>query len=77
MVSTASVAPASAPAAPGLSPDDLLAELVKLKKQGFTTDLLVDYVHQKSLSSKLTADDMVEWKNAGMPQEVIKAALDR
>lgn len=73
----ASVAPAAAPSAPGVSPDDLLAELVKLKKQGFTTDLLVDYVKQKSLSSRLTADDMVEWKDAGMPQEVIKAALDR
>jgi len=62
---------------PGISPDELLAELVKLKKQGFTTDLLLDYVHQKNLSSPLTADDMVEWKNAGIPQEVIKAVLDR
>jgi hypothetical protein len=73
----ASVAPGAAPAAPGMSPDELLAELVKLKKQGFTTDLLVGYVNQKNLSSPLTADDMVEWKNAGMPQEVIKAALAR
>jgi hypothetical protein len=71
----ASTAPAAA--APGVSPDDLLAELVKLKKQGFTADLLVDYVNGKNLSSTLTADDMVEWKNAGMPQEVIKAALAR
>jgi hypothetical protein len=73
----ASTAPAAAPAGPSVSPGDLLAELVKLKKQGFTTDLLVDYVNQKSLSSKLSADDMVAWKNAGMPQEVIKAALAR
>jgi hypothetical protein len=74
----ASVAPAAAaPAAPGMSPDELLTELVKLKKQGFTPDLLVDYVNQKRLSSGLTADDMVKWKNAGMPQEVIKAALGR
>lgn len=73
----ASTAPAVAPATPGMSPDELLAELVKLKKQGFTTDLLVNYVDQKRLSSGLTADDMVKWKNAGMPQEVIKAALGR
>jgi len=71
----ASVAPASE--GQGISPDDLLAELVKLKKQGFTADLLVDYVRKKNLSGPLTADDMVEWKNAGIPQEVIKAALDR
>lgn len=60
-----------------ISPQALLDELVKLKKQGFTTDLLVDYVSQKALSPALTADDMVKWKQAGMPQEVIKAALDR
>jgi uncharacterized lipoprotein YajG len=68
---------AKAPAGPPISPADLLAELVKLKKQGFTTELLVDYVDQKSLGSALTADDMVSWKQAGMPQEVIKAALAR
>lgn len=72
-----SVAPAAASAAPGMSPDELLAELIKLKEQGFTTSLLVGFVNQKSLASPLTADDMVEWKDAGMPQEVIKAALDR
>lgn len=68
---------AKAPSGPPVSPADLLAELVKLKKQGFTTDLLVDYVNQKNLSSPLSADDMVSWKQAGMPQEVIKAALAR
>lgn len=60
-----------------ISPQELLAELVKLKQQGFTTDLMVNYVRQKRLSSPLTADDMVKWKDAGIPQEVIRAALDR
>lgn len=60
-----------------VAPPALLDELVKLKKQGFTPDLLVDYVNQKTISPTLSADDMVKWKNAGMPQEVIKAALDR
>jgi hypothetical protein len=66
-----------APAAAGMTPDELLAELVKLKKQGFTPELLVDYVNQKSLTSGLTADDMVKWKKEGMPQDVIQAALKR
>ena len=70
-------AASSAPAAPGMTPDDLLAELVKLKKQGFDTGLLVDFVNQKSLTGSLTADDMVKWKKEGMPQEVIQAALKR
>ncbi|HEX2643253.1 MAG TPA: hypothetical protein VHU81_09685 [Thermoanaerobaculia bacterium] len=68
---------ASSGAGGAIAPQALLDELVKLKKQGFTPDLLVDYVNQKSISPALSADDMVRWKNAGMPQEVIKAALDR
>lgn len=68
---------AAAPSAPPVTPADLLADLVKLKKQGFTTDLLIDFVNQKSLSSALSADDLVNWKKEGMPQEVIKAALER
>ncbi len=75
--------PAAAPAAAAsaataaMSPADLLTDLVKLKKQGFTTDLLVDYVNKKALSRALSADDLVKWKNAGMPEEVIKSAMAR
>lgn len=70
-------APAATPAEPPVSPEALLTDLVKLKKQGFTTDLLVDYVNGKTLTKALSADDLVKWKDAGMPQEVIKAALGR
>jgi hypothetical protein len=70
-------AAAAAPDASAMAPSDLLADLVKLKKQGFTTDLLVDYVNGKSLTRELSADDLVKWKNAGMPQEVIRAAMDK
>ncbi len=68
---------ASAAAGPAVTPSEMLADLVKLKKQGFTTDLLVDYVNKKTLTKALSADDLVKWKNAGMPEEVIKAALAR
>jgi hypothetical protein len=77
MAGTSSAPAAAAPAGPATTPSDLLAELVKLKKQGFDTGLLVDYVNKKTVRPALSADDMVKWKNAGMPQEVIKAALDR
>lgn len=60
-----------------ITPSALLAELVKLKKQGFDTDLLVDYVNKKTLTSALSSDDLVKWKQAGMPEAVIKAALER
>jgi hypothetical protein len=79
-------APAMAPAAPaasaskapeGMPPSQLLAELLDLQKQGFSVDLLVQYVNQKTLSSEMTAKDLGAWKKAGLPQEVIKAALAR
>jgi hypothetical protein len=73
-IAVAAPAAASAPAA-AISPSDLLADLVKLKKQGFTTDLLVDYVNKHTLTHALSADDLVKWKNAGLPEEVIKAAM--
>jgi len=73
----AAASAAAAPSTPPITPSELLADLVKLKKQGFTTELLVDYVNQKTLSSTLSADDLVAWKKAGMPDEVIKAALER
>jgi uncharacterized lipoprotein YajG len=77
VATTSAPAAAAAADAPGVSPPVLLADLVKLKKQGFTTDLLVDYVNQKTLTRALSADDLVKWKDAGMPQEVIKAAMGR
>lgn len=64
-------------AASVLTPEALLAELVKLKEQGFKTDLLVDFVKQKTLSRSLSADDLAQWKQAGLPEEVISAALSR
>jgi uncharacterized lipoprotein YajG len=77
VASAASAPAAAAPAEPPVAPAALLADLVKLKKQGFTPDLLVDYVNGKSLTKPLSADDLVKWKDAGMPQEVIKAAIGR
>ncbi|MBV8201269.1 MAG: hypothetical protein JOZ15_11655 [Acidobacteria bacterium] len=70
---------AAAPAAraEGIAPAQLLSELVDLKKQGFTVDLLVQYVNQKTLSAELSGKDLVAWKQAGMPPAVIKAALAR
>jgi hypothetical protein len=58
-----------------LTPEAMLDELVKLQKKGFDADLLVGFVDQKGLSRSLSSDDLVAWKNAGMPEAVIKAAL--
>ena len=67
----------AAPAGPAVAPSALLADLVKLKGKGFDTSMLVDFVNQQTLSATLSADDLVAWKNAGMPDAVIKAAIAR
>ena len=73
----AAAAASTAAPAEGISPSQLLTELLDLQKQGFGTDVLVRYVNQKTLSAEMTAKDLGQWKKAGMPQEVIKAALAR
>jgi hypothetical protein len=64
-------------ASKGVSPAALLADLKELQRQGFTADLLVDYVDQRTLTSEMTAGDLAAWRDAGVPDEVIKAALAR
>jgi hypothetical protein len=58
-------------------PSALLIELTELKGQRFSSDSLIGYVNQQILSAPLSAQDMVEWKKAGIPESVIQAALDR
>jgi len=63
--------------AQAITPSALLVELTDLKRQGFSSDLLIGYVNQRVLSAPLSAQDMMEWKKAGLPESVIQAALDR
>ncbi len=75
--------PAPAPAAPAASaeparttiePDALLADLTRLKAGGVADDVLVSYVEQRKLSRPLTVDEILRWKNAGIPDAAIKSA---
>jgi hypothetical protein len=60
-----------------ISPGALLHDLTGLMNQGFGPELLIHYVNQQVLSAPLSAQDLVEWKKAGLPESVIQAALDR
>jgi uncharacterized lipoprotein YajG len=68
----------AAPAKPAetITPEDLVNELVKLKKQSFGNDILIDFIQSKTLTRALKADDLAKLKSAGIPDEVIKAAID-
>jgi hypothetical protein len=68
-------APAAKPAAPEVvEPQALLDGLVRLKSGGVGEDVLAAYVKQRRLARPLTVDEILDWKNAGMPDAVIKLA---
>jgi hypothetical protein len=67
------VAPTTAPIP--VEPGQLLEDLTRLKGGGVTDDVLVSYVKQRKLSRPLTVDEILAWKNAGLPDAAIKAAV--
>jgi hypothetical protein len=70
--SQAPVAPAAA-----MTLDGLLAELLKLQAGGLSSNLMVQYVNQQECSELMTTEHIIKWNEAGIPEEVIQAALTR
>jgi hypothetical protein len=60
-----------------VDPDALLHDLVRLQEQRLEVSVLVGFVRQRKLSRALDVDDLTAWRAAGIPQEVIAAALER
>jgi len=58
-----------------LSGPQLLEKLQYLKKEGFEDGILLAFVRQTRVVPALTAEDLVAWKQAGIPTSVIQAAL--
>lgn len=71
----AGAAPGAAPDT--LSPPELLREILRLKALGFGPEVLAAYVRQKSLTRSFTPEDLLEWKAAGIGEDLIGAALER
>jgi len=67
----------SAKPAETITPEKLVAELIKLKKSNVGPDLMIDFVNSKTLTRTLEADDVGKLSEAGIPEAVIKAALER
>ena len=77
----AAAAPAAQAAAPvaaaaASSAQTLLDELIKMKASGVGDGILVSYVKKQSLQAPLTAADITRWKESGMTDAVIQAAMD-
>lgn len=60
---------------PAVGPAALLAEIRKLMDQKLAVETIVDFVEGRRLTAALGADDVVAWKEAGVPEPVIRAAL--
>jgi len=71
-VASAPPVPAAAPTQ--IEPGALFADLARLKAGGVADDVLVAYVAQRKLSRPLTVDEILHWKDAGIPGAAIKAA---
>jgi uncharacterized lipoprotein YajG len=71
----ASASPSPSPR-PAISPPALLEEIEKLMRQDLGTDTIRTYVSQQVLERALDADDLAQWKRAGVPEAIIQTALD-
>ncbi len=59
-----------------LAPEELLAEVVELKELGLSETTLIKYVRRKVLSRSFGAEDVAEWKRAGVSEAVLQAAME-
>ncbi|HZN55787.1 MAG TPA: YajG family lipoprotein [Candidatus Polarisedimenticolaceae bacterium] len=69
-------APAKAAALPK-TPAQLLVDVNRLRRQQLGTSVLVDFVSKQTLATGFTANDLMAWKRAGVPEPVMRAALAR
>jgi len=65
---------AAAAAGNATDPAAMLADLTRLQAAGVTEESMLAYVAQHRLSRPLTVDEILRWKDAGIPDAAIKAA---
>ena len=60
-----------------LSPADLKTKILEMMKAGIGTEVIVRYVESVKVSGPLSAEQILEWKRAGIPDAVLEAAVSR
>ena len=60
-----------------LAPRELKEKLLEMTRAGVAPDVLLAYVKGQRLSRKMTAEDIIDWTKAGIPDAVIEAAASR
>lgn len=61
--------------AAAMAPSDLFDEVRRLMAAGMEAETLAEYVSGRTLTRRLGAEDLTAWKEAGIPESVIRAAL--
>ena len=59
-----------------LEPEAAMRKCLELKEAGFEEGALLAWIKRVAFTRPLTADDMLNWKQAGVPQAVIAAAME-
>lgn len=72
--SSASAAASAASPAP-LSPEKALLEVEKLMSQDMSESTIEAYLREQTLTRALGADDLAAWKQAGVPEPVLRTAM--
>lgn len=60
-----------------VTPAALKQSILKMQSQGVAIDIVEGYVKRVKVEPPLSPDDIVEWKAAGIPDAVVRAALSR
>ena len=66
-----------AAASPALAPPELKAKVLEMMREGVASEVLLAYARGQRLSRKMTAEDIIDWTKAGIPDAVIEAAASR
>ena len=64
-------------ASPAVAPRELKEKLLEMSRAGVAPEVILAYVKGQRLSRKLTAEDIIAWTKAGIPDAVIEAAASR
>lgn len=53
----------------------LKSKILALLQEGIGTDVIVSYVRANRLPAPLTAEEIIDWKKAGVPDDVLRATF--
>ena len=74
---TIPLSPPKPAASAAIAPNALKEKLLEMSRAGVAPEVLLAYVRGQVLTRKLTAEEIIAWTKAGIPDAVIEAAASR